>query len=52
MAVRSEWILTLPHRFLLDLTLRYRVAALLNQRREAFGDKRLGPKIGFTNRPI
>jgi 2-keto-4-pentenoate hydratase len=30
----------------------YRVTALLNQRREAHGEKRLGRKIGFTNRTI
>ena len=30
----------------------YRVTALLNRRREARGEKRLGRKIGFTNRTI
>jgi 2-oxo-3-hexenedioate decarboxylase len=30
----------------------YRVAALLNRKREARGEKRLGRKIGFTNRTI
>jgi 2-oxo-3-hexenedioate decarboxylase len=30
----------------------YRVAALLNGKREARGEKRLGRKIGFTNRTI
>lgn len=30
----------------------YRVTALLNRRREAGGEKRLGRKIGFTNRTI
>jgi 2-keto-4-pentenoate hydratase len=30
----------------------YRVAALLNSKREARGEKRLGRKIGFTNRTI
>jgi 2-keto-4-pentenoate hydratase len=30
----------------------YRVTALLNKRYEARGDKRLGRKIGFTNRTI
>src|SRR5580692_5503889 len=30
----------------------YRAAALLNQKREARGEKRLGRKIGFTNRTI
>jgi 2-oxo-3-hexenedioate decarboxylase len=30
----------------------YRITALLNQKREARGEKRLGRKIGFTNRTI
>ena len=30
----------------------YRVTALLNQKHEARGEKRLGRKIGFTNRTI
>jgi 2-keto-4-pentenoate hydratase len=30
----------------------YRVSALLNRKREARGEKRLGRKIGFTNRTI
>src|SRR6516162_6716442 len=30
----------------------YRVTAVLNRQREARGDKRLGRKIGFTNRTI
>jgi 2-keto-4-pentenoate hydratase len=30
----------------------YRASALLNQKREARGEKRLGRKIGFTNRTI
>src|SRR5580704_11991910 len=30
----------------------YRVTALLNQKREARGERRLGRKIGFTNRTI
>src|SRR5215471_16507452 len=30
----------------------YRVTAVLNRRREAHGEKRLGRKIGFTNRTI
>jgi 2-keto-4-pentenoate hydratase len=30
----------------------YRVAALVNRKREARGEKRLGRKIGFTNRTI
>src|SRR3979411_2950962 len=30
----------------------YRVTALLDRRREARGEKRLGRKIGFTNRTI
>jgi 2-oxo-3-hexenedioate decarboxylase len=30
----------------------YRVTALLNKRYEARGDKKLGRKIGFTNRTI
>jgi len=30
----------------------YRVTAVLNRRREARGEKRLGRKIGFTNRTI
>jgi 2-oxo-3-hexenedioate decarboxylase len=30
----------------------YRVTALLNEKREARGDKRLGRKIGFTNRTM
>jgi 2-oxo-3-hexenedioate decarboxylase len=36
----------------LSLSEAYQVTALLNQKREARGEKRLGRKIGFTNRTI